>query len=45
MIANVSERIGNDLAIDDIELRVCPNVQTGFCQSGEYIYYFLKMIR
>jgi hypothetical protein len=44
IIPNVAERSGNDLAIDDIELRVCPTVQTGFCSSGWYIYYFLNMI-
>jgi hypothetical protein len=44
MISNVKAGSGNDFAIDDIELRVCPTVQTGFCPSGWYIYYFLNMI-
>jgi hypothetical protein len=44
IIPNVVVRSGNDLAIDDIELRVCPTVQTGSCPSGWYIYYFSNMI-
>ena len=28
------EEVGRDLAIDDIELRVCSNVSTGYCPSG-----------
>jgi hypothetical protein len=34
MIPHVVGHDGNDLAIDDIELRVCPTVQAGFCPSG-----------
>jgi hypothetical protein len=34
MISNVQADNGNDLAIDDIELRVCSTTYSGFCPSG-----------
>ncbi len=34
MISNVDELNGNDMAIDDIELRVCSTESSGFCPSG-----------
>jgi hypothetical protein len=34
MISNVTVIRGNDLAIDDIELRVCSTPYFGFCPSG-----------
>jgi hypothetical protein len=34
MISNIQGDQGNDLAIDDIELRVCSTPYTGFCPSG-----------
>ena len=40
MISNATSGLGNDLAIDDIELRVCSTVQCDWCHTGWYIYYF-----
>lgn len=34
MISNVGGRKGNDIAIDDIELRVCSNTRSGLCPPG-----------
>ena len=41
MISNATGGFGNDLAIDDIELRVWSTADFGFCPSGQYIYYCL----
>jgi hypothetical protein len=34
MISNIEQDGGNDLAVDDIELRVCSSESSGFCPSG-----------
>jgi hypothetical protein len=34
MVSNVKGGDGNDIAIDDIELRVCSTVYSNFCPSG-----------
>jgi hypothetical protein len=39
----ISEKHGNDLAVDDIELRVCSTVHSCFYSSGWYICYSLDM--
>ncbi len=43
MISNAGGGDGNDLAIDDIELRVCSTNHSGFCPAGQCIYYSLNM--
>jgi hypothetical protein len=43
MISNAGGGDGNDLAIDDIELRVCSTNHSGFCPPGQCIYYSLNM--
>ena len=40
MLSNKKGSRGNDLAIDDIELRVCSTIQSDFYPSGKYTYYF-----
>jgi hypothetical protein len=42
LISNVriSGRLGNDVAIDDIELRVCSTNHSGYCPTGWYNRYF-----
>ena len=34
MLSNIKEDNGNDLAIDDIELRACSTIQSDFCSSS-----------
>jgi hypothetical protein len=43
MLSNVGGDMGNDIAVDDIELRVCSTVHSGLCRSGEYIYRSLDI--
>ncbi len=43
MISNTEGGDGNDLAIDDIELRVFSTNHSGFCPPGQCIYYSLNM--
>lgn len=43
MISNAGGGDGNDIAIDDIELRVCLPNDCGFCPPGQCIYYYLNV--
>jgi hypothetical protein len=42
MISNAQGHIGNNIAMDDIELRVCSTAYPNFCPSGTYIYCSLR---
>lgn len=42
IISNFGAGSGNNIAIDDIELRISPIVHSGFCFAGQYIRYCLN---